>query len=61
MRICIDCQQPIKYGEADLSGSLHAKCRGRRGAISARRQAEVSGKGFGGKAGRDPLDVRIHR
>lgn len=58
MRICIDCQQPIKYGDADLSGSLHKTCRGRRGALSARRQADISGKGFGGRASKDPLDVR---
>ena len=48
MRICIDCGQEIKYGEGGWGGSnLHAKCRGKRGADSAKRQAEAAGRTFG--------------
>ena len=42
---CVDCGEPIKYGEGGWGGSnLHAKCRGKRGAASAKRQAEEAGR-----------------
>lgn len=56
MKICIDCGEPIKYGESGWGGgSLHARCRGKRGARSAMEQAKLSGKGHGNKVAYDPL------
>ena len=52
----MDCGKPIGYGEGGWGGgNLHASCRGKRGANSAKKQAKAAGKAHGDKRGSDPL------
>ena len=56
MNICRECGERVWYGDGGWGGdSIHARCRGKRGARSAMEQAKLSGKGHGNKVAYDPL------
>lgn len=52
MRTCQDCQSPIPYGRG-FSGSVCAKCRGKRAAIVNKAKAEKHGCGYFDKRSAD--------
>lgn len=55
MSKCQDCGKAIEYGRGWGGNSVCAPCRGKRGANSAKKQAQAAGKAHGDKRGSDPL------